>query len=339
MLSTGAAGEEPVRRVNLLRLALLLVLGAAIAWSLLYRGDLDAATVEHWVQQAGTAAPAAFVVLYALGTVLFLPGSVLALAGGALFGPFWGIFYNLGGATLGASAAFLIARYLGASWVERRVGGKLQQLIQGAESEGWRFVAFVRLVPLFPFNLLNYALGLTRVRFLHYLVATYVFMLPGSIAFTYVGYAGREVVAGQQGLIRKVLLALALLAAAAFLPRLVSRLRRGPSLNVEALKSRLDKQQDLLVLDVRPPADYVGDLGHIAGSRNIPLAELESRIDELYPYLERPIAVVCRTDRSSAKAAQSLSGRGFADVHVVIGGMSAWNRAGWAVTRDPARNE
>ena len=100
--------------------------------------------------------------------------------------------------------------------------------MEGVENEGWKFVAFTRLVPLFPFFLLNYALGLTRIRISHYIVATYVFMLPAAFAFTYLGYAGREAVAGGEGMIQKGLLALALLALVAFLPRFIKRLRGNP---------------------------------------------------------------------------------------------------------------
>jgi len=126
---------------------------------------------------------------------------------------------------------------LASDWVAQRAGGRTRQLVEGVEKEGWRFVAFVRLVPLLPFNLLNYALGLTRLKFSHYLLATYVFMLPGAIAYTYLGYAGREAVAGGEGLIRKALLALALLAVVAFLPRLIGRLRGGAAQNRSAAPS------------------------------------------------------------------------------------------------------
>ncbi|HGG58736.1 MAG TPA: TVP38/TMEM64 family protein [Gammaproteobacteria bacterium] len=91
--------------------------------------------------------------------------------------------------------------------------------------EGWRFVAFVRLVPLFPFNLLNYALGLTRIPLLHYVIASYLFMAPGAVAYTWLGYVGREALAGSEGMVKKALLALALLAGAAFLPRMIRRFR------------------------------------------------------------------------------------------------------------------
>ncbi len=212
-------------RAGIARLLLAAVLVAAIAAAWLYRDRFDMAMLESGLRRMGWLAPLVFMLLYALAAVLFLPGSVLTIAGGALFGPVWGTLYNLTGATLGAMLAFLIARHLAGEWVARKAGGGLARLIAGVEAEGWRFVAFVRLVPVFPYNLLNYALGLTRIRLSHYVVTTYVCMLPGALAYTYLGYAGREAIAGGEGTIRKALLALALLAVVAFLPRLVRRLR------------------------------------------------------------------------------------------------------------------
>lgn len=314
-----------------LRWILGLLLVGAIVLGVAFREELDAAALETWVASAGPAGPLLFMALYALATVLFLPGSVLTLAGGALFGPLWGTLWNLTGATLGAALAFVVARYLGADWVERRAGPRLKRLNDGVASEGWRFVAFVRLVPLFPFNLLNYALGLTRIPFVPYLAATWIFMLPGALAYTYLGYAGREAAAGGEDLIQKGLIALALLAAVAFLPRLLAELRARPMLEVSDLKQRLDAGGDLLVLDVRTAADFVGEQGHLATAHNLPLEELAQGIDELEPWMARTVAIVCRTDRRSAKAAALLARAGFADVHVVRGGMTAWLANGWSV--------
>ncbi|MBL3618380.1 MAG: rhodanese-like domain-containing protein, partial [gamma proteobacterium endosymbiont of Lamellibrachia anaximandri] len=125
---------------------------------------------------------------------------------------------------------------------------------------------------------------------------------------------------------RKAMLALALLAVVAFLPRIIGRLRQGPTLGIDELNKRLNKNDELLLLDVRSANDYQGELGHIAGSRNIPLEALESRLTELSPYLEKPIALICTTDRRSKKAARILGNQGFADVHVVTGGMTQWNQ-------------
>ena len=317
-------------RKALPRLLLLTLIVTGIGLAVTQRGALDAAALEQWVERFGAAGPLAFMLLYAVATVVFLPGSVLTLAGGALFGPVWGT-----GATLGAVLAFLVARYLAAGWVERRVEGRGKQLIDGVEREGWRFVAFTRLVPLFPFNLLNYALGLTRIRFLHYLLATYTCMLPGAIAYTYLGYAGREAVAGGEGMIQKGLLALALLAAVAFLPRLIGNLRSGPRLSIDAMKARLDAGDELLLLDVRSAADFDGDSGHVAGALNIPLEVLAERCEELAAERERPIFIICTTDRRSAQAARQLAAAGFRDVHVVAGGMTAWRERGWPVVTGP----
>jgi len=216
------------------RIGLLLILVAGIAVAVVYRDRFDVAALERWIQDAGIWAPLLFMAVYAVAAVLFLPGTLLTLAGGALFGPVLGTLYNLTGATIGATLAFLIARYLASDWIAERTGGRLKQLINGVEDEGWRFVAFTRLVPLFPFNLLNYALGLTRIKLSHYLLATYTCMLPGAMAYTYLGYAGREAVGGGEGLIQKALLALALLAVVAFLPRLIGKLRRGPMIDTDS---------------------------------------------------------------------------------------------------------
>jgi uncharacterized membrane protein YdjX (TVP38/TMEM64 family)/rhodanese-related sulfurtransferase len=319
---------------NRVRLVAGLALIGAVTLALMNRDRLDPAALAAWVQSAGIAGPLLFMLLYALATVLFLPGSVLTLAGGALFGPVWGTLINLTGATVGAALAFLAARYLASDWVERKAAGRLRQLMDGVEQEGWRFVAFVRLVPLFPFNLLNYALGLTRIRFVPYLLATYVCMLPGAFAYTYLGYAGREAASGGEGIIQKGLLALALLALVAFLPRLIQRLRAAPvpALDIAGLAARLAGAEPPLVLDVRDATDYAA--GHIDGARNLPLPELKARLAELDPWRARPVAVICRTDKRSAKAVALLSAAGFQDVALVTQGMQRW--AGEGRPQQPA---
>ncbi len=306
-----------------IRIGLFLVLAAGIAVAVIYRDQFDAEALESWVKGTGAAGPVIYILVYAVGTVFFLPGSVLTLTGGALFGPVLGTFVNLTGATLGALGSFLIARYLAHDWVANKTGGRIKALMNGVENEGWRFVAFVRLVPLFPFNILNYALGLTPIKLLHYLVASYIFMLPGAIAYTYLGYVGREAIGGGEGLIQKGLLALGLLALVAFLPRIIGKMRQGPTIDIPELKKRLDSGETL-VLDVRTAEDFVGKQGYIEGALNIAVEELSERIDELSDYIERPIAIVCRTDKRSDKAALLLAEHGFHDVHVVRGGMTQW---------------
>jgi len=318
---------------KLARLFTFLVLGAGIALVVIYRDQLDAAQLEALMNDAGTAAPLLFMLIYIIGTLFFLPGSVLTLLGGALFGPVWGTLYNLTAATIGAMLSFLASRYLASDWVAKKTGGRMKQLINGVENEGWRFVAFTRLVPLFPFNLLNYALGLTKISFTQYSIATYVCMLPGALAYTYLGYIGREAATGGEGLIQKAMLALALLAVVSFLPRIIGNLRKGATIDAPELKQRLDNNEDFLLLDVRTADDYVGEQGHIAGSTLVPLEELEQRIDEIGDFLEKPVITICRTDRKSAKAAQLLAKKGFADVHVARMGMTNWIKNGYVIEK------
>ncbi|MFV1984193.1 MAG: VTT domain-containing protein [Thiohalomonadales bacterium] len=318
-------------KTKLTRLLILILIVTGITLVIMYRDQLDATALEHWVKNAGAAGPVVFMLLYAIGTILFFPGSVLTLAGGAIFGPILGTLYNLTGATFGATIAFIISRYLASDWVEQKTGGRLKQLKVGVEEEGWRFVAFVRLVPLFPFNLLNYALGLTRIKLSHYIFASYLFMLPGAVAYTYLGYAGREAIAGGQGMIQKALLALSLLALVAFIPRVIARYRRSSMLTVDALKQKLEKDRGIVVLDVRTTEDFFGEQHHITGAINIPLEQLLERLNELITHQEHKIVLVCRTDRRSVKAAKVLGKNGFADVHVVVGGMTDWNQKGYPV--------
>jgi len=316
-------------RSALPRLALGVALAGLALWLALNRDRLDPALIEGAIRDLGLWAPIGHVALFALGTVLFVPGALFGLAGGALFGPLWGTVANLAGATLGATAAFLIARYVAADWVRRKAGGRIERLITGVEQEGWRFVAFTRLVPLFPFNLLNYALGLTRISLRHYVLATVICMVPGTFAYAWLGYAGREALAGNEAAIQYGLIALALLAAVAFLPRLVRRWRGAGAprwVEADALAGRL-KQGGATVIDVRGPAEFAGPLGHIAGALNMPLDALPARLTEIKAFKDRPIILVCRTDKRSASAATVLAAAGFQDVQVLRGGMERWNQS------------
>ena len=314
------------------RLALLLVLVAAVTWAAFQRDRFDLATLDSWLGSLGLWAPAGYVVLYAVGTVAFVPGVVFALAGGALFGPIWGSLWNLLGATLGATLAFLFARYLAGDWVARKAGGLLKRVIEGVDAEGWRFVAFVRLVPLFPFNLSNYVLGLTRIPLHHYVIATVICMAPGTVAYTWLGHAGRGALTGDADTVRYGLLALGLLAAIALLPRLIGRMRKSFAwIEVNELKRRLDGGEAVTVIDVRGADEFIGPLGHIATARNIPVAELGSRLGELAGFEQAPLIIVCRTDRRSATAARTLRAAGFTQVGVLREGMVQWNKAGLPV--------
>jgi uncharacterized membrane protein YdjX (TVP38/TMEM64 family)/rhodanese-related sulfurtransferase len=316
------------------RLLLGIAIVAGALWLAVNRAQLDPAFIENAIRSLGPWGPAAHVVLFAVGTVLFVPGVLFGLAGGVLFGPVWGTIVNVAGATLGATAAFLVARYVAADWVRDKAGARLERLITGVEAEGWRFVALTRLVPLIPFNLLNYALGLTRIRTASYVLASLISMIPGALAYTWLGYAGREAIAGNVAAIRYGLMGLGLLSAVAFMPRLLQRFKNEGSvrwIEVGELVPRLDAAGTIAVIDVRGPDEFAGPLGHIAKARNVPLPELPARVAELGSLAETPVVLVCKTDRRSASAAAILDAAGFRDVFVLRGGMVRWNEAGLPV--------
>lgn len=132
----------------------------------------------------GVLAPAIYMLIYTLAPALFLPGLPITLAGGVLFGPLWGVVYTIIGSTAGACLAFLVARHGARGGIERRLKSpRWRQLDAQVERHGWKVVLLARLMPLFPFNLLNYALGLTKIKFSHYALATLVGMLPACVAF------------------------------------------------------------------------------------------------------------------------------------------------------------
>ena len=153
-----------------------------------------------WVDSLGSLGAIAFIVLYILATVAFLPGSILTLGAGVVFGVFFGSLYVFIGATLGAIAAFLVGRYLVRDWVAQKIAGnqKFTAIDQAVGQEGFKIVLLTRLSPIFPFFLLNYAYGITGVSLKDYAIAS-VGMIPGTIMFVYIGsLAGNLATLGTQ---------------------------------------------------------------------------------------------------------------------------------------------
>jgi uncharacterized membrane protein YdjX (TVP38/TMEM64 family) len=185
------------------RIVLYVVAAAAVAAALVLGGRSLIGPLQRfaaWVQGLGVWGPVVFILGYAAATVAFAPGAVLTLAAGALFGLVYGTIYTLAGATLGASLAFLVARYVARGAVEHRIAGnaRFQAIDRAVGREGFKIVALLRLSPVFPFNLLNYALGLTRVRFLDYFAASAA-MLPGTLLYVYYGKAAGSLAAAFAG--------------------------------------------------------------------------------------------------------------------------------------------
>ncbi|HIK07024.1 MAG TPA: TVP38/TMEM64 family protein [Trichormus sp. M33_DOE_039] len=155
----------------------------------------------QWIDSLGTVGAIAFIALYMIATVAFLPGSILTLGAGVVFGVVWGAIYVFIGATLGATAAFLVGRYLARGWVAKKIADnkKFAAIDRAVGREGLKIVLLTRLSPVFPFNLLNYAFGITGVALTDYFIGS-VGMIPGTIMYVYIGsLAGNLAMIGTEG--------------------------------------------------------------------------------------------------------------------------------------------
>ena len=152
-----------------------------------------------WIEGLGPIAPIVFIIMYIIITVSFLPASVVTLGAGAVFGIVKGTIFVFIGAMLGATAAFLIGRYLARDWVSNKIAGNriFKAIYDAIEKEGRKIIFLVRLSPAFPFNLLNYALGLTNVSLADYVLGT-VGILPGTILYVYLGGIVGSAAAGRE---------------------------------------------------------------------------------------------------------------------------------------------
>jgi uncharacterized membrane protein YdjX (TVP38/TMEM64 family) len=180
-------GKGAPGKIALIKFVIFLVFLAAVVITVRATGAsryLEQQTLRTTIGGYGALAPVIYILIYAIAPSLFLPGLPITIVGGILFGPFWGVVYAITGATIGACVAFLVSRYLAREWVaERLKGPRWRRLDEAVERHGWRVVAFTRLIPLFPFNLLNYAFGLTKIHFAHYAITSFFAMLPACIAF------------------------------------------------------------------------------------------------------------------------------------------------------------
>ena len=188
---------------------------------------LDPKLIQKYIEDVGIFAPLIFIMIFGITAVFFIPATVMVLTGGALFGPVLGSVYNITGATLGAILAFLISRYVAQEWAERKAGSRLRYMLDGVRREGWKFIFLVRLAGV-PYFVLNYALGLTPVKLLPYILATIAGLTPSMCAVTYAGYVGYEALNGQSDLTGKFITALALVAASALIPIVLRIVRRKP---------------------------------------------------------------------------------------------------------------
>ena len=179
-----------IRRGGVIRIAAALAVVLALVIVGRQPGVREALLASlRWVEAQGAAGAAVFVLLYVAACVLFIPGSLLGLGAGAIYGVAQGAALVSFASTLGATAAFLLGRHFARGWVASRITGNARfgAIDAAVGREGWKIVALTRLSPVFPFNLLNYAYGLTRVSLRDYVLASWVGMFPGTLLYVYLG--------------------------------------------------------------------------------------------------------------------------------------------------------
>lgn len=221
---TFTADAQPGRWAWLKPLLVLGLLTAVIAAVRLTGAThyLEQEKLRALIAGYGAMAPVIYMLIYAVAPALFLPGLPLTIVGGILFGPVWGVVYSITGATAGACLAFLVARYLARDKIISKLASpRWKKLDREVAAHGWKVVAFTRLIPLFPFNLLNYAFGLTSIRFSHYAAATFIFMLPACIAFIVFSSSLLDLLQGKVS--PSFLIGLALVVLVSQIPRLIRR--------------------------------------------------------------------------------------------------------------------
>ena len=199
-------------------------------------------TVVEWIRGQGPAGTALFAVAYVAAAVLLLPGAVLTIGAGFAYGPLWGLVLISPVSVLAATTAFLLGRTIARDWISRRLGQdpRLAAIDAAVGQSGFKIVLLLRLSPLFPFNVLNYTLGLTRVRLRDFVLGSWIGMLPGTALYVYIGSlvtSASELASGSHqssGVAGRVLLVVGLVATLAVVV-LVTRIAR------KALKHALDQ--------------------------------------------------------------------------------------------------
>lgn len=173
---------------------LLVMVAAAIA-VVVHRFNLQSSLQAcwYWLAGIGTSDPLTFIVFFNLATLICVPASLLAIQAGFVFGWGWGSLYVLVGAIVGATLAFLVGRYLTQQWVWQKVQANVRfhAIAQAVAQEGWKIVLLTRLSPIFPFNLTNYAFGVTKISLRHYVLGS-LGILPGTVLYTYMGSLANE---------------------------------------------------------------------------------------------------------------------------------------------------
>ncbi len=192
------------------------------------KGFLTHAALSRFLESTGMWAPALFILVYAVGVCLFVPGTLLTALGAAIFGPYWGFVYVWIGAMVGASASFWIGRTLGRGFAASLIGDRLKKYDDAIERNGFATVLYLRLI-YFPFTMMDFGMGITKVRFWDYFAGTGLGILVGTFVFTFFIGTLKEVwVSGNwyQLLSFKVFFSVGLFVFSFFIPKIIKKLRK-----------------------------------------------------------------------------------------------------------------
>jgi uncharacterized membrane protein YdjX (TVP38/TMEM64 family) len=220
MMADATSTLRFLRATGRVALVLLVLAGASLAFA--HRGALDAAAIAETLARY-PAAPLLFLFCHIVASLIFFPRTVLAVAAGALWGAWWGTLWAALGSVLGAVAGFLLARTVNRGIVDLESLRRVGPILLRAERGGWRAVAMLRLVPVIPHSLSNYALGLTRLDVGAYALGSLLGQLPMTIACVDFGAAGERIAAGRADWLVPTLIGLIVLALSVFVPRLIAR--------------------------------------------------------------------------------------------------------------------
>lgn len=201
--------------------------------------------IEATLNRLGALAPVGYIVFYSLAATLGVPGTILTIIGGVVFGSYLGTVLIVIGATLGASGAFFVARFLARDFIYESFGKTpwFEKLDEGIKTDGLYFILFIRLVPVFPFNGINFASGLTKVRFRDYFIGTAIGIIPAS--FVFANAASKAAEAASSGKIGAAFyLSFALLGVIALIPVVYKRIKSKKQSGEEVGDQKMDKQND-----------------------------------------------------------------------------------------------
>ncbi len=206
-----------MRKSQMVKLVITLMFIGGLLWFNHSYLKLSPVDIRSWMLSFGVWAPLLYIVIYTLRPLILFPATILTLAGGLAFGVVWGMLLTMVGCTAGAMLSFVIARKIGHRWFRKEWKGKLKFIEQQLEHKGFFYVLILRLLPGFPFDLISYASGLSKVKFHSFVGATVIGIIPGTFAYNFLG---ASILKGEM---KHFLIAIAVLLAAFCIPFIIKR--------------------------------------------------------------------------------------------------------------------